>query len=168
VHEVVPPRSTGGWCILIAKLNASSTNRLELHKQSELLRHGLVDLETGEEGDLNGLEVRTRGLFRDHFIGVVRADHALNQGDITPKRYASGQHILVSRRGTEKGPSMKPRCWMFVGRGEAIYIFHRVRMYCDPLMPIRQFIGIPSSVRIGTQSATESLSRYTWIMKPTC
>jgi DNA-binding transcriptional LysR family regulator len=80
VHEVIPPRSTGGWRILIAKLNANRTNRLELHKQSELLRHGLVDLETGEEGDLNGLEVRTRGLFRDHFIGVARANHALNQG----------------------------------------------------------------------------------------
>jgi DNA-binding transcriptional LysR family regulator len=76
----------------------------KLDKQSESLRHGLVDLETGVIGDLTGPEVRTRGLFRDHFIGVVRADHTLNQGVITPKRYASGQHILVSRRGTEKGP----------------------------------------------------------------
>jgi DNA-binding transcriptional LysR family regulator len=47
--------------------------------------------------------VRTRVLFHDRFIGVVRMGHALCQGEITPARYASGQHVLVTRRGREQG-----------------------------------------------------------------
>jgi DNA-binding transcriptional LysR family regulator len=43
-------------------------------------------------------------LFRDHFIGVVRAGHVLEEGEITPERYAAGSHISVSRRGLDKGP----------------------------------------------------------------
>jgi len=30
--------------------------------------------------------------------------HPLSQGEITPARYAAGRHILVSRRGQDKGP----------------------------------------------------------------
>jgi len=37
-------------------------------------------------------------------IGAVRADHPLAKGKITPARYAAGQHVLVSRRGLDKGP----------------------------------------------------------------
>ncbi len=48
--------------------------------------------------------MRAQALFRDRFIGVVRQGHPLSQGEITPARYASGRHILVSRRGQEKGP----------------------------------------------------------------
>jgi DNA-binding transcriptional LysR family regulator len=50
-------------------------------------------------------------LFRDRFIGVVRAGHTLSQGKITPSRYASGRHISVSRRGLDTGPideALKP------------------------------------------------------------
>jgi DNA-binding transcriptional LysR family regulator len=43
-------------------------------------------------------------LFRDRFIGVVRKRHPLSKGKITPARYAAGRHILVSRRGLDKGP----------------------------------------------------------------
>ena len=73
-------------------------------KDSEALRDGTVDLETGVAGMTTGPEVRTRALFRDRFIGVVRSGHALSRGEITPSRYASGKHILVSRRGFEKAP----------------------------------------------------------------
>lgn len=73
-------------------------------KDSRSLRDGAVDLETGVVGRSTGPEVRTRALFRDRFIGVVRMGHPLSLGVITPSRYAAGRHILVSRRGLDKGP----------------------------------------------------------------
>ncbi|EJM89814.1 MULTISPECIES: LysR family transcriptional regulator [unclassified Pseudomonas] len=73
-------------------------------KDSTSLRDGTVDLETGVVGKAAGPELRTQGLFRDRFIGVVRVGHPLSQGEITPERYAEGGHISVSRRGLDKGP----------------------------------------------------------------
>jgi DNA-binding transcriptional LysR family regulator len=73
-------------------------------KDSEQLRDGSIDLETGVVGKSIGPEVRAQALFRDRFIGVVRAGHVLGYGDIIPARYAAGRHILVSRRGLDKGP----------------------------------------------------------------
>jgi DNA-binding transcriptional LysR family regulator len=55
-------------------------------------------------GEMMGPELRMQALFRDRFIGVVRMGHPLSQGEITPARYAAGRHILVSRRGLDKGP----------------------------------------------------------------
>ncbi|NUT78689.1 LysR family transcriptional regulator [Pseudomonas sp. C1C7] len=73
-------------------------------KDSASLRDGTVDLETGVVGKTASPELRTQGLFRDRFIGVVRIDHPLSDGEITPQRYAAGSHISVSRRGLDKGP----------------------------------------------------------------
>ena len=73
-------------------------------KDSTSLREGSVDLETGVIGETTGPEVRTRALFRDRFIGVVRTGHPLCKGKMTLARYASGRHVLVSRRGQVKGP----------------------------------------------------------------
>jgi DNA-binding transcriptional LysR family regulator len=73
-------------------------------KSSASLRDGTVDLETGVVGDTTGPEVRAQALFRDRFIGVVRIGHSLSRGQITPSRYASGRHILVSRRDLDRGP----------------------------------------------------------------
>ena len=73
-------------------------------KNSAPLRDGSVDLETGVVGSASSPEIRTRALFRDRFIGAVRAGHPLAKGKITPARYAAGQHVLVSRRGLDKGP----------------------------------------------------------------
>jgi DNA-binding transcriptional LysR family regulator len=73
-------------------------------KDSAALRDGTVDLETGVVGKATGPELRTQGLFRDRFIGVVRRGHPLSEGEITPARYAAGNHISVSRRGLDKGP----------------------------------------------------------------
>lgn len=77
---------------------------MKLDKDSAALRDGSVDLETGVVGDATGPEVRTRSLFQDRFVGVVRTGHALGQGEITPARYAAGRHVLVSRRGADQGP----------------------------------------------------------------
>ncbi len=80
-------------------------------RDSTPLRDGTVDLETGVVGEATGPEVRAQSLFRDRFIGVVRAGHALSRGKITPARYAAGRHVFVSRRGIEAGPideALKP------------------------------------------------------------
>lgn len=53
-------------------------------KDGASLRDGSVDLETGVVGDTTNPEVRTRVLFCDRFIGVVRMGHPLSQGRITP------------------------------------------------------------------------------------
>lgn len=74
------------------------------NKESTSLRDGSVDLDTGVVGEATSPEVRTRALFRDRFIGVVRTGHALSKGKITPPRYAAGRHIAVSRRVLDKGP----------------------------------------------------------------
>ncbi|URM25480.1 LysR family transcriptional regulator [Pseudomonas frederiksbergensis] len=76
----------------------------KLNKDSTALRDGSVDLETGVVGGTTSPEVRTRALFEDRFIGVVHTGHPLSQGRVTASRYAAGRHILVSRRGLDKGP----------------------------------------------------------------
>jgi DNA-binding transcriptional LysR family regulator len=73
-------------------------------KDSTPLRDGTIDLDTGVVGTATGPEVRTQALFRDRLVGAVRKGHALSRGRITPARYVSGRHILVSRRGLDKGP----------------------------------------------------------------
>ena len=73
-------------------------------KDSTPLRDGAVDMETGVVADTTGPEVRTQALFRDRFVGVVRQGHPLSRGKVTPARFAAGRHILVSRRGLDRGP----------------------------------------------------------------
>ena len=73
------------------------------NKNSAPLRDGSVDLETGVVGKATAPELRVQALFRDRFIGVVRMGHPLSQGEMTPPRYATGKHILVSRRGFDRG-----------------------------------------------------------------
>lgn len=83
----------------------------KVDKDRAPLREGAVDLETGVIDDTTGPEVRTRVLFRDNYIGVVRMGHLFCRGKITPSRYASGKHILVSRQSFEQEPideAMKP------------------------------------------------------------
>ena len=73
-------------------------------KESTALRDGTVDLETGVVGKATGPELRSRALFADRLVGVVRIGHPLSEGAITPSRYAMGSHIAISRRGLDKGP----------------------------------------------------------------
>jgi DNA-binding transcriptional LysR family regulator len=73
-------------------------------KDSTPLRDGIVDLETGVVGQATAPELRAQALFRDRFVGVVRAGHPLGRGRITPARYGAGMHILVSRQGQDRGP----------------------------------------------------------------
>ena len=76
----------------------------KLDKTSGPLRDGSVDLETGVVDKTIGPEVRTQALFRDRYVGVVRAGHPLSEGEMTPARFAAEGHIHVSRRDDDKGP----------------------------------------------------------------
>ena len=75
----------------------------KLDKTSGPLRDGTVDLETGVIDKATGPEVRAQALFRDRYVGVVRAGHPLSTGKMTVARYANAAHVQVSRRDNEKG-----------------------------------------------------------------
>lgn len=91
---------------LIARLGGEAPGvRLNfLHKpdkDSGPLRDGRVDLETAVVDAAIGPELRTQALFRDRLIAVVRAEHPLARGKLTPKRYTEARHVIVSRSGFE-------------------------------------------------------------------
>ena len=76
---------------------------LKTDKDVQPLRQGLVDLDIGVLGE-TGPEVRIQTLFRDRFIGAVRAGHALASGEVTPERYAACGHVVTSLCGHMSGP----------------------------------------------------------------
>lgn len=73
-------------------------------RDSTPMRDGSVDLETGVIGTATGPEIRAQTLFRDRFVGVVRAGHPLAGHAVTPAIYAAGRHVAVSRGGSDSGP----------------------------------------------------------------
>ena len=73
-------------------------------KDSQSLRDGVVDLETGVIEASTAPELRVQALFRDRYVGVVCSEHPLSQQAITLSNYAAGKHIFVSREGLDKGP----------------------------------------------------------------
>ncbi|MBX7053659.1 MAG: LysR family transcriptional regulator [Pyrinomonadaceae bacterium] len=77
---------------------------LRAEKESDLLRDATVDLEIGVVGRTVRPEVRAQLLFRDRLTGVAAKGHELCTAEITAKRYAACRHILVSRRGADRGP----------------------------------------------------------------
>lgn len=76
----------------------------KIDKDRGPLRDGTVDLETGVIDDTTGPEVRSRALFRDRYIGVLRKGHSLSKGKMTAARYAAGLHILSSRQSLYREP----------------------------------------------------------------
>ena len=72
-------------------------------KDAAPLRDGAVDLETGVVVETTSSQLRVRALFRDRFIGVVRAGHALAEGAMTAQRYAAAGHVLVARQAVARG-----------------------------------------------------------------
>lgn len=77
---------------------------LKLEKDSAPLREGTADLETGVVGRRSGPELRAQALFRDRFVGVVRAGHPLARGKVTAARFAACEHVQVSHSGEDAGP----------------------------------------------------------------
>ena len=72
-------------------------------KDARPLREGHVDLEIGVLG-VSAPEMRAQLIFRDDFIGAVRAGHPLLTGPVSAERYAACRHVVASRRGAFAGP----------------------------------------------------------------
>lgn len=76
----------------------------ESHVDVPLLRQGTADLEVGVV-DTIAPEVHVEHLHEDRMIGVVRPEHPLLTGELTPERFAGvADHLIVSRRGRLHGP----------------------------------------------------------------
>jgi len=73
-------------------------------KNAQPLRDGMIDLEIGVLGT-DAPEMKTRTLFHDRFVGICANNHPLLQKPgITAERYASYQHVVVSRKNNLYGP----------------------------------------------------------------
>ncbi|MFF4369255.1 LysR family transcriptional regulator [Streptomyces sp. NPDC001594] len=75
----------------------------ESHVDVPALREGVADLELGVI-DSRSPEVRVEHLFDERMLGVVRPGHPLLRGPLTARRFAAGEHLIVSRRGRLEGP----------------------------------------------------------------
>jgi len=97
-----------GASLIAAAAKAAPLVRLRFspkpEKTSKYLREGLVDLEIGVLGTM-GPEIRLQALFRDRFVGVVRAGHPLTrEPEVTASQYAALGHVVSSRRENTGGP----------------------------------------------------------------
>lgn len=93
---------------LLARIaqEAPSVRLFFLHKtdkDSAPLRDGRVDLETAVIEAATGPEVRSRALFQDRLVGVVRPGHPLARGEVTAEAWRAAAHVAVSRSGLEGG-----------------------------------------------------------------
>ena len=75
----------------------------KLDKNSEGLRDGSVDLETGVAAGTSGPEVRAQALFADRYIGAVRGDHPLARASVDLAGYAAWNHVIAWRQGLDLG-----------------------------------------------------------------
>jgi DNA-binding transcriptional LysR family regulator len=75
----------------------------KLDKDSQGLRDGTTDLETGVVDDAIGPEIRSRALFTDRYVGAVRNDHPLARSAVTSADYASWPHVITWRIGLGMG-----------------------------------------------------------------
>jgi len=70
------------------------------------LRDGRVDLDLGVIHDM-GPEVRTMAPYSDRMVGLAAPGHPLASraaGPVTLERLAAYPHVVVSRRGRDRGP----------------------------------------------------------------
>jgi len=67
------------------------------------LRAGQIDIDLGVIHDM-GPEVRTMPLYADQMVGLAAPGHPLMSGPVTLERLAAVQHVVVSRRGRDRGP----------------------------------------------------------------
>ncbi|GBR05641.1 LysR family transcriptional regulator [Acetobacter oeni] len=70
---------------------------------SDPLRHDSIDLYIGAT-DIMKPEIRRQTIFRDTMRALVRKDHPIFAGEITPETMVRYEYISVSRRGRAHGP----------------------------------------------------------------
>ncbi len=75
----------------------------KLDKDSQGLRDGTIDFETGVVAKSIGPEVRTQALFRDRYVVAMRADHPLARKRLTVESYADADHVVTWRQGIDLG-----------------------------------------------------------------
>ena len=75
----------------------------KLDKDSEGLRDGSIDFETGVVDSRIGPEVRAQALFTDRYVGVVRADHPLAFEAVTERTYVAFGQVVAWRQGLDLG-----------------------------------------------------------------
>lgn len=76
----------------------------KIDSDGESLRTGEVDLEVGVVSDRTAPEIRVKGLFRDHFIGVVREGHPLVRQRVGLEDFLAYEHVALHREGLTNGP----------------------------------------------------------------
>lgn len=77
------------------------TRQLARGSYAEALEAGLADLAIGYLPQARG-SLRSRRLFSDQFICMVRAGHPVLDAPLTLERYAELSHLSVSRRGNQE------------------------------------------------------------------
>jgi DNA-binding transcriptional LysR family regulator len=75
----------------------------KLDKDSQGLRDGTTDLETGVVDGSISPEIRNRALFTDRYVGAVRSDHPLARAAVSSADYASWPHVISWRPGLSLG-----------------------------------------------------------------
>jgi DNA-binding transcriptional LysR family regulator len=75
----------------------------ERDTEDTVLQDGNVDLYISAMRPM-GPDVHMQSLFTTTFVGLAREGHPIFDGEITPQRFASYDHISVSRRGRTSGP----------------------------------------------------------------
>lgn len=69
----------------------------------DALREGRIDLHVTSRRNF-GPEIKIQHLFTTRFVGLVREGHPIFDEPLTPERFASFDHVSVSRRGRARGP----------------------------------------------------------------
>ena len=67
------------------------------------LARGQTDLEVGAAAPQRP-EIAARTIGTDRMVAVMRPDHPLTAGPLTPQRFAEADHLAISRRGRLTGP----------------------------------------------------------------
>ena len=69
----------------------------------DAMQQGRIDLHIGTAGK-HAAETKVQNLFSTAFFGAAREDHPIFAAEISAERFASFDHIAVSRRGLSYGP----------------------------------------------------------------
>jgi DNA-binding transcriptional LysR family regulator len=98
--------SGGGRVLAIARDEAPNAQvRFDIESADDVdaLRSGDAALAIGSYGDLPA-DMETEHLVDEHLVAVVRSGHRCLRDNMTVRRFAALDHLMVSRRGIARGP----------------------------------------------------------------